>query len=200
MTKFLPIFAALFFLVAAPDALARRHSEPSASAPGLANATVLIIRHAEDAPQGRGLSAAGQARAAAYARYFRPFRLGQEQLRIDILVAAADSRASDRSRLTLEPLSRASSLPVQQPVTTRHINALVRWLAQGAPHRTILIAWHHGDLPDLIAGLGADPIALLSKRHWPSSVYDWVVVLRFDSNGTLIPQANRLVREPAFAG
>lgn len=197
--KFLPILAALLLLLAAPEASAHRHAEPHASAPGLANATLLIIRHAEDATNGRGLSPAGQARAAAYARYFRPFRLGQEQLRVDTLVAAADSRASDRSRLTLEPLSRALSLPVQQPVTTRHINALVRWLGQGAPHRTILIAWHHGDLPDLLTGLGADPRALLGRRHWPSDVYDWVVVLRFDPNGALVPQASRIVREPVFA-
>ena len=198
MRKFLPAFAALFFLLVAPDASARRHLESRAGASGLANATVLIIRHAEDAATGRGLSAAGQARAAAYARYFRPFRLGQEQLRIDTLVAAADSRASDRSRLTLEPLSRASSIAVQQPLTDRHVRALVRWLGQGAPHRTILIAWHHGDLPDLLTELGADPAALLGRRRWPSNVYDWVIVLRFDRDGIIIPQASRLVREPAL--
>ena len=196
--KFLPTLAALFFLLAAPEASAHRHSAPQSGAPGLVNATVLIIRHAEEAANGRGLSSAGQARAAAYARYFRPFRLGQEQLRVDTLVAAADSRASDRSRLTLEPLGRALAIPVQQPVGPRHVHALARWLGQGAPHRTILIAWHHGDLPDLIAELGADPAALLGRRHWPSNVYDWVVVLRFDRDGTLIPQASRMVREPAL--
>jgi hypothetical protein len=186
---------ALVLVVAAPEALAR---DRQASRPGLANATVLIIRHAEDAAVGRGLSPAGSARANAYARYFRPFRLGGERLRIDALVAAADSRASDRARLTLEPLSRSLGIPVEQPFAAGRVGRLARWLAAGAPNRTILIAWHHSDAPDLIAALGGDPQALLGRRHWPDRVYDWVVVLRFDGDGRILPNASRLVREPAL--
>ena len=196
--KFLPAFVAvLILLAAAPEVSAHRHSASRSRAPGLSNATLLVIRHAEDADSGRGLSPAGDVRARAYARYFRPFRNGEELLRVNTLIAAADSRASDRSRLTLEPLSHISGIPVQQPVRDRHVGALIRWLGEGAPNRTILIAWHHGDLPKLMAELGADPAMLLGRHRWPSNEYGWVVVLRFDRNGILIPQSTRLVREPA---
>jgi len=193
--KFLPaLIIAALVLVTAHEASAHRDSSPHSTALGLSNATVLLIRHAEDADSGPGLSPAGETRARAYARYFRPFRFGERVLRIDTLIAAADSRASDRSRLTLEPLSRVSGLPVQQPITDRHVGALVRWIGQGAPNRTILIAWHHGELPKLIGELGADPTIVLGRRRWPSDEYSWVVVLRFDRNGAM--QSSHLVREP----
>ena len=194
--KFLPTLIAALVLMSAHEASAHRYSSSHSTAPGLSNATVLLIRHAEDADSGPGLSPAGEVRARAYARYFRPFRFGEELLRIDTLIAAADSRASDRSRLTLEPLSRVSGIPVQQPIGDRHVGALVRWLGQGAPNRTILIAWHHGDLPKLIAELGADPTMVLGRHRWPSHEYSWVVVLRFDRNGVVTTQSSHLVREP----
>lgn len=196
MMKFLPALIAALVLLTANEVSAHRHSSPHPAGPGLSNATVLLIRHAEDADRGPGLSPAGETRASAYARYFHPFRFGEQVLRIDTLIAAADSRASDRSRLTLEPLSRASGIPIQQPVGNRHVGALVRWLGQGAPDRTILIAWHHGDLPKLIAEFGADPTMVLGRLRWPSDEYSWVVVLHFDRNGIVTAQSSHLVLEP----
>jgi hypothetical protein len=183
-------------LAATPAASAHNHIRPRPGATGLANATVLIIRHAEEAESGAGLSPAGQARARAYARYFQPFVLGGTPLRIDTLIAAADSRGSQRSRLTLEPLSHVSGLPIQQPFSNRRVRDLAIWLRQGAPGRTILVAWHHGELPELMAELGFDPSTLLHRNHWPSHVYDWVVALRFDRNGAIMPDACRLVHAP----
>ena len=195
--KLLPALIAACAFAVSLEASAHRHIESqSGAAAGLANATVLIVRHAEEAGSGPGLSPQGELRANAYARYFRPFRLGDERLRVDTLIAAADSRASQRSRLTLEPLSRISGIPIQQPFADRHVRGLARWLARGSPNRTILIAWHHGQLPKLLGELGADPSAMLGRPHWPSHVYDWVVVLHFDRNGAIVPQSCRLVREP----
>ena len=113
--KLLPTLIAVCVLVVSSEAYAHHHIGSQSGAAGLANAAVLIVRHAEEAGSGPGLSPQGQLRANAYARYFRPFRLGDERLRVDTLIAAADSRASQRSRLTLEPLSRISGIPIQQP-------------------------------------------------------------------------------------
>jgi len=194
--KLLPTLIAVCVLVVSSEASAHHHTGSQSGVGGLANAAVLIVRHAEEAGSGPGLSPQGQLRAGAYARYFRPFRFGDERLRVDTLIAAADSRASQRSRLTLEPLSRISGIPIQQPFADRHVRGLARWLGRGSPNRTILIAWHHGELPNLLSELGADPSVMLGRRHWPSHVYDWVVVLHFDRNGTIIPQSCRLIREP----
>ena len=191
--RFLFALVVLFVLAGAPEASAHRHNGGGSTAQGLSNATVLIIRHAEESQSGPGLSSTGELRARAYAHYFRPFRLGDNLLRVDALIAAADSRVSQRSRLTLEPLSRVSGMEIQQPYADRHVKGLANWLRRGSPNRTILIAWHHGELPSLISELGGDPRTLLGRHHWPSHVYDWVVVLRFDRNGAIMPQSSRLI-------
>jgi hypothetical protein len=195
--KLLCALAVVFGLAIAPQASAH-HNGSARDGGGLSNATVLIVRHAEEAEAGPGLSPAGEARAHGYARYFRPFRLGAESLRVDTLIAAADSRVSQRSRLTLEPLSHISGIAIQQPYADRHVKGLANWLRRGPSNRTILIAWHHGELPGLISELGGDPQTLLGRRHWPSHVYDWVVVLRFDRNGAIMPQSSRLIHEPVL--
>ena len=48
-------------------------SPQSENASGLKNAVILIIRHAEKADDGHGLSALGDACAKAYASYFKNF-------------------------------------------------------------------------------------------------------------------------------
>ncbi len=198
--RFLAAFFTALALVAIPPASAHNHTGPRLAATGLTNATVLVVRHAEKAEFGPGLSPAGESRARAYARYFHPFILSRERLRVDTLVAAADSRGSYRSRLTLEPLSRVSGLAIQQPFRDRDIGGLAAWLAQGPPGRTILIAWHHGELPRLMSDLGLAPSTLLPGGDWPSDEYNWVIVLRFDRNGAIAPSWCRLIREPTPLG
>jgi hypothetical protein len=192
------LIAIASFLVLSLSSVAAAHGHHHASdgAPGLADATVLIVRHAEDAATGPGLSEAGQQRARAYARYFRPFRFGQASLHIDTLIAAADSRHSQRPRLTLEPLSQASGLPIEHSFKDRDVKDLVRWLGQGQGGRTVLISWHHSEVPKLIHDLGLDPTALLHHGHWPSHEYGQVVMLRFDHSGAVMAQACVLIQEP----
>jgi hypothetical protein len=165
------------------------------AAPGLADTTVLIVRHAEKPGTGCGLDAYGTARAEAYVRYFQQFRVDGAPIHIDTLVATADTPRSARPRLTLTPLSTATHVVIQQPFANDAVGDLADWLRAGHRGRTILIAWHHGKIPDLIARLGADPSRLFAFRHWSSRVFDDVVVLRFDAGGRLIPNETRLVRE-----
>jgi hypothetical protein len=162
---------------------------------GLSGSTVLIIRHAEKPWHGPDLTARGRAHADAYPRYFQGFQLDGRPVRIDALVAAADSEHSDRSRLTLEPLGKALGVPVQQPFKSHAVSKLVDWLRAGQPRRTVLIAWHHGEIPRLLTAFGQEPKALLPHGRWPSSAYNRVVVLRFDAAGAILPSASKIVKE-----
>ena len=193
------LFAALAIYLAAVTlapvaAEAHHHDGSQAEIAGPPNGTVLIVRHAEKPDNGVGLAPAGQERAAAYASYFGRFVIGGAPVHIDTLVATADSDDSDRPRLTLTPLSQALGLPIQQPYADKDVKGLAAWLSSQTDH-VVLVAWHHGKLPKLLADLGADPGQLLPNGVWPEDVYNWVIELRYDAQGHLI-SADRVV-EPA---
>lgn len=158
----------------------------------LAGNTVLIVRHAEKPPLGRELTPTGQARANAYIHYFEPFHDGVLNLRINALYAGADSADSIRPRLTLEPLSHASGLPLDSSVSTKDPDALVALLRTSAHGNHPLVAWRHGSIPALLTAFGASP-DLIPGGKWPNDVYDWVIVLNFDASGHL--HSSRLVHE-----
>ncbi|WP_246707377.1 flagellar basal body-associated protein FliL [Mesorhizobium sp. NZP2077] len=165
------------------------------STTGLANATVLIVRHGAKPDSGPGLSPEGEARAKAYVAYFQPFMLDGVAFRPDMLVASADSKSSARERLTLTPLSRALKLPIDQRFADHEVQNLVAALSTESHGKSILIAWHHGQLGKLIKAFGADPKTLLPNGKWPDDVFNWVVVLRFDHTGQLVPDSARVIEE-----
>lgn len=154
--------------------------------PGPTNAVVLIIRHAEKPGSGSGLSAAGEARAKAYVNYFQSFKVDSKQVKVDQLFSAADSRESRRSRLTLEPLGRALGLKLDCRFKNKQFPALAREIQSQPPGKSILICWHHGEIPQLLRTLGADPQKLLPRARWPDDVYGWVIQLRYGANGQLL--------------
>src|SRR5437588_8998940 len=79
---------------------------------GPKNAVVLIIRHAEDADSGRGLSSRGQHRAEAYKDYFLNFTIDSKRLEPQSIFAAKDSKPSQRPSLTVEPFAKAAGLQI----------------------------------------------------------------------------------------
>ena len=168
--------------------------------PSLANAVVLIIRHAGKPASGSGLSPAGRQRAAAYAEYFGNYRLETQPLPLDTLIAAADTAESERSRLTLEPLSGACHLPIDTRFKDQDFKRLARALRSQPGGRNILICWHHEEMPGLIHALGADPDWLLPKGEWPEAVYDWVIQLQYDGRGYLIPGTARRINQNLMPG
>jgi hypothetical protein len=153
---------------------------------GLENAVVLIIRHAEKPDKGVELSEAGQQRAAAYVRYFENFTVGSAPLQVAYLFAAADSKASHRARLTLEPFSQAVGLPIDAQIPETKSKDLVAAIQKKPPGKQILICWHHSEIPNLLAALRADSKSLLGGKNWPDNVFDWVIQLRYDSKGHLL--------------
>ncbi len=190
-------------LLAATPALAKHHhhhDDDDSMSAGLANITLLVVRHAEkpiDAGD-RGLSPAGEARAKAYANYFQYFSVDGAPVAIDTLIASSDSNESARPRLTLEPLSKATGIAIQTPFANKQVKDAARWIEAGQTHKAALIAWHHGKLTKLLEKLGADPSTLLPGGDWPDDVYNWVIVLRYDASGNL-SEAKRIV-EPADLG
>jgi len=79
---------------------------------GPKGAVVLIIRHAEDAGTGRGLSPRGQQRAEGYKDYFKNFTVDSKRLCPDAIFVAKDSKKSHRPRLTVEPFAKAERLRI----------------------------------------------------------------------------------------
>jgi hypothetical protein len=159
----------------------------------LANNTVLIIRHSEKPESGTGLTQMGEARARLYVKYFQPFQEEGLSVPVDSLYAGADSEKSHRPRLTLEPLSKATGLPLHLKIGTKDSEALVLELKTEAHGRHPLIAWRHGDMPALLTAFGASPEKLLPNGQWPDDVFDWVVVLTMGPDGKL--SSARLIHE-----
>jgi len=176
--------------------LPARSIEPVSAQDYLANNTVLIVRHAEKPDESTGdpnLTETGLHRAEAYTKYFQPFHEDGMKLKISALYAGADSAASFRPRLTMEPLSKASGMTLNTTIGTKDPEAMLA-LLQMQPHgETPLICWRHGQIPALLRVLGAAPDSLLPSGKWPDEVYDWVVVLKFDAQGRL--KSQKLVHE-----
>jgi hypothetical protein len=161
---------------------------------GLKNAVILIIRHAEKADKGEKLSKAGEKRAKAYVGYFSNFTVDSDPLKLDYLFSTADSKESCRTRLTLEPLSKAIGLPIDSRLKYTDTQGLVGAIQAKPPGKQFLVCWHHGEIPQLVSGLGADSKTLFRDGKWPDNVYDWVIQLRYDANGQLI-DAKRITED-----
>jgi hypothetical protein len=151
----------------------------------LANNTVLIVRHTEKPETGTGLTPQGEERARLYAKYFQPFQEEGLSIPVDSLYAGADSKNSVRPRLTLEPLSKATGMPLHLKVGTKDSELLITELKTEPHGQHPLIAWRHGEIPTLLKAFGASPEKLLPNGVWPDDVFDWVIVLTIGPEGNL---------------
>jgi hypothetical protein len=182
--KFKLVFCWLL-LLAIPTAVFAKppHGEKSSA---LQNTVILVIRHAEKPDDGDGLSAEGETRARAYVNYFKNFTVGGQPLKLDYLFVAADSKASHRPRLTIEPTSKALVLAIDDRFKNKDFQKLAEEIRSKPHGKTILIAWHHGEIPELLDALGADTDKALPNGKWPEDVFGWLIQLRYDANGQLI--------------
>jgi phosphohistidine phosphatase SixA len=173
--------------------LAKNDAKPEASAVAtpnafhseLHNATILLMRHAEkpdpdgpDDPKNPDLSDAGKARAQALADYI-PAHFGKP----DFLFAAADSDSSARPRETLEPLSAKIGVDIDSSIKNKHFDELAKELDDPKfDGKTIVIAWHHGNIPALAADLGAPKGSY--PDHWSGKVFDQILEFHYGADGT----------------
>jgi len=162
---------------------------------GLRDTTILIIRHAEKPELGSDLSPQGERRAEAYVQYFSDFKADGKPLHLGYLIAAADSKQSQRPRLTLTPLSKALGLKINTKIEDKDYPAVAEELRTKAHGRTVLVCWHRGTIPELVEALGADPLELLPGGKWPLDQFAWVIQLRYDHEGKLIPQETKRIEQ-----
>ena len=146
------------------------------------NATILLIRHAEETGRAAdpGLSAAGQSRAWAYVPWFRSRRGLSPPA---ILIAARDKADSMRPRLTLEPLAAAQEMPIETPLRESQYRELAARVQRQKRFNGLvtLVSWRHDELLPLARALGAQRDAL--PTSWPETEYGWFIRLDFDREG-----------------
>ena len=158
------------------------------------NTNVLMIRHAEKPVRGPALAVPGQERAQAYVIYFQNYLLNSSLVKLDYLFAAADSSASHRPRLTIEPLAAAIGVPINHKHPDKAYKTVADDILKNAKYdqKNILICWHHGEILKLAKHLGATatnlpPASNWPTPPWPSDVFGWVLQVCFDDNGVIIP-------------
>jgi hypothetical protein len=148
---------------------AQTAAQPAAGAPP---ATVLLMRHAEKLTDGRiDLAPAGFARAKDLPELFLPSASGAIPRfpRPDVLFATHQSKHSNRPFETIQPLSQALSLPVNTDFSDDDYASLAKLLLNGQyAGKIVLVAWHHGTLPQFAAALGVTPQPAL----WPPTQFD----------------------------
>ena len=155
-------------LLAAPAATAARPQ------------TILVIRHAEK-PAGDadpGLSPAGRKRADALPGLFtRPDPFPTP----DFVIAAARSKHSNRSAETVAPLAKALKIEVNAEFGDDDFARLAAALLADPRYggKTVLVCWHHGNIPELLQALGVGP----KPRKVDDAVFDRVWVVTFDARG-----------------
>jgi hypothetical protein len=167
---------------------------------GPKDSVVLIIRHAEDADTGRGISPLGQERVEAYKNYFQNFIVDSNRLEPAVIFAAKDSKRSHRPRLTVEPFAKAAKSKIDTRFGNSQSTELAADLRANHQGKVILICWRHGNIPALLRALGAKPKSFLPNGKWPDSVYDWLILLSYDQEGRLIPGSSRRINEHLMPG
>lgn len=172
-----------------------------------ANTTILMCRHAEKPSVGVDLAIAGQERAQAYVVYFQNYSATSGLAPIEHLYAAADSAESSRPRLTIEPLSQALGITINCNYKDKHFASLAGEILNSPSYdnTTILICWHHGMILDLAESLGVSASQLPVDAKWPSSpwpevVYGWLLQLRFDASGSIIPSQTFCINQELMYG
>jgi hypothetical protein len=167
---------------------------------GPKDAVVLIIRHAEDADSGDGISPLGQERAEAYKNYFLNFTVDSKRREPTVIFAAKDSKKSHRPRLTMEPFAKAANLKIDTRFGNNQSADLAADLRANQQGKVILICWRHPYIPALLGALGATPETFLPNGKWPGAVFDWIILLSFDQNGHLIPSSSGRTNEHLLPG
>lgn len=153
---------------------------------GPIDGTLVLMRHAEKPADGVGLAPEGSQRAKAIAVWLSGALAPMGIHGIDEIAASSDTKHSQRPRLTAEPLAQSLGLRIDQPFADAQTDQMADWLRARPSGSVNVVVWHHGELPRLLAALGADPARIFGDDRWPETIYDKAIVLRYDSTGRLL--------------
>jgi len=135
---------------------------------------ILIIRHAEkpESDDDPNLTSKGYERAKALAEV-----IPKHFCTPDFIWATARSKHSNRPFETVTPLAKALHLTILNQYADADFAKLAHDLLTDPTYggKTILVCWHHGEIPKLAAALGAKD----APSAWNPKVFDRVWVLRF---------------------
>ena len=139
---------------------------------------VMIIRHAEKPDETDGtvdinLSKQGFQRAAALAKVI-PDNFPHP----DFLIATKQSKSSNRPAETITPLSQALHEPIESTFKDDEFDQLAKQILTDPKYagKTVLIAWHHGKIPELAKALGAKNV----PDKWDPKVFNRVWQVTYD--------------------
>jgi len=153
---------------------------------------IILMRHADktDDSEDEDLSDAGEARAQRLATYI-PETFGKP----DIIIATAHSKHSNRPKETVQPLADALGLKIQHDFENKEFADLVDEIFNDPDYKnkTIVICWHHGNLPAMAALLGVP--AGSYPDPWPADAYNIILDLQYDPFSGSPPKVTQ-VTEP----
>lgn len=151
---------------------------------------ILLIRHAEKPADAAdfGLSPAGRERAAALPTLFDQTRTDPFPVP-DVIFAAERSKRSNRSVETVSPLAEKLGLRIDTRFADDDYRKLAAELRTDPKYagKTVLVCWHHGNLPELAAALGAAGV----PESWKDGEFGRVWVVTYDAAGKGKPLGTR---------
>lgn len=151
------------------------------------NTNIILIRHAEKPSVAKdpSLAVAGQERAQAYVVYFQNYPNSAAPLKWNYMFATAVSPDSNRPLLTIQPLSQALGLTINNSYADKDFKKVADDIKTNPEYdnSNILICWHHGRILQLAHHLGAPKDKLPAK--WAGAAFGWLIKLSFDSKGNL---------------
>jgi hypothetical protein len=146
---------------------------------------ILLIRHAEKPEREEmavHLTSVGKKRADLLPEIFvKSDRRPDPFPRPDFVFAAKNSKASHRCVETATPLAEKLKLKLHEEIKNEDFGALAKELLGEAKFsgKTVLVAWHHGKLPDFAKALGARDV----PATWESKSFDRVWELTYGPGG-----------------
>lgn len=149
---------------------------------------ILIVRHAEKPADDAdaGLSPDGRKRAEALPDLFKKSATRPDPFPTpDFIIATKASKQSNRPVETVTPLARALGLEIDSRFVNDDYTKLGEEVYTKPKYegKTILICWHHGNIPELARVLGATGV----PDRWKDPVFDRVWVVTFGPKGENTP-------------
>jgi len=150
-----------------------------ASRKNLGPKRIVIIRHAEKPVSIHPhLAIRGHMRAIGLSKFL------PKVVKPDFIFASTSTKHSERPYQTIRPTADKLGIDVSTVFADKQTKALAKELRKKKfKDKTVLICWHHGQMPKLIRELGGSS----PYEEWPDSLFDRVISI--DAKGiTNFPQ------------